>query len=258
MARISAALGIGFVLIVGGLWVTRQPAPVPAPARPAADPFAARRPTPAIEGVAPSGAALPAERPFLEPSGAGVIAYGAGDLATSLEQFRTAVEQNPQDAESWSNLGQVLVKMNRTAEALPAFDRAIALLPGRWAYRFNQARALGLVGRLEESIAAYRVSQQLFPADYATTFNLALALHKKGDDEAAIEQYQKAIALNPGDASFRIALALSYERLKKPAEAAEAYGEALRLAPSAPDADSVRARIAQLTGQPAATSGRGA
>jgi Flp pilus assembly protein TadD len=81
-----------------------------------------------------------------------------------------------------------------------------------------------------------------------TTFNLARALGIKGDHAAAADEYKKAIELEPADASFRMALGVTYERLQKPAEAAAAYQEALRLAPSAPDADRVRARIAQLTG----------
>jgi Flp pilus assembly protein TadD len=87
-----------------------------------------------------------------------------------------------------------------------------------------------------------------------TTFNLALSLHKKGDEAGAIEQYQKAINLQPDDASFRKALGISYERLQKPSEAAAAYQEYLRLSPAAPDADKVRARIAELTGAPAPSS----
>jgi cytochrome c-type biogenesis protein CcmH/NrfG len=62
-----------------------------------------------------------------------------------------------------------------------------------------------------------------------------------------VDEYKKAIELEPGDASFRMALAWTYEKLQKPSEAAAAYEEALRLAPSAPDADLVRGRIAQLT-----------
>ena len=144
--------------------------------------------------------------------------------------------------------------MNRPADAIPYLSRAVSLAPDRWAYQFNLARALGLVGRMDESIQGYRVAQQLFPNDYVTTFNLALALHKQGDEAAAIEQYQKAIVLQPDDASFRKALAISYERLQKSAEAAAAYQEYLRLSPAAPDADKVRARIAELTGAPVASS----
>ena len=90
-----------------------------------------------------------------------------------------------------------------------------AILPGRWAYQFNLARALGLLGRMDEAVAGYRRAQALFPDDYATTFNLAMTLHQKGDEAAAVEQYQKAIALQPEDASFRKALGISYEQLQQ-------------------------------------------
>jgi predicted TPR repeat methyltransferase len=101
---------------------------------------------------------------------------------------------------------------------------------------------------MAESIQGYRHAQELFPDDYVTTFNLALTLHKSGDEPAAVVEYQKAINLQPDDASFRKALGLSYERLQKRAEAAAAYQEYLRLSPDAADADTVRTRIAELTG----------
>jgi tetratricopeptide (TPR) repeat protein len=144
----------------------------------------------------------------------------------------------------------MLVRLHRVEEAIPHFERAIALEPRRAMHRVSLARALGLLQRWDDSIAAYRYAQQLSPADYVTTFDLALTLHKKGDEAAAVAEYQKAIALDPGDASFRRAIAESYEALNRPREAAAAYSEYLRLFPSAPDAEEVRAQIAVLTAQP--------
>jgi tetratricopeptide (TPR) repeat protein len=141
----------------------------------------------------------------------------------------------------------MLVRLKRTEEALPHFDRAIALLPQRWAYHFNRARALALLERWDDAVAGYKQAQGLFPDDYATSFNLAQALHRKGAEESAVQEYLRAIALNPSDATFRLALGISYEQLQKRAEAAAAYGEYLRLLPSAPDAEQVRARISMLT-----------
>ncbi len=251
--RLGIAAGVlcgAFALAVLGLWITgdRAPAPSAGVARP--DALAGRRADapPAPQHAAPAAIdAEPAERPFLDASGAGATAYGTGDYASALARYTEAVEKNPQDAESLSNLGQVLVRLNRTDEAIPYFERAVAIIPGRWAYHFNLARALGLVGRSAEAIASYREAQALFPDDYATAFNLALTLHRAGDEAAAVEQYQKAIALQPEDASFRKALGVSYEQLRKGPEAAAAYQEYLRLSPSAPDADKVRERIARLT-----------
>jgi tetratricopeptide (TPR) repeat protein len=256
LAIISAALAASFVVVVAGLWMWRAWG-TPRPAAKSVAPPAASAPRETSAPVSEPARAVPQlgrDRPFLDPSGAGAAAYGEGDYAAALTQYQAAVEKNPRDTDALSNLGQVLVKMNRPADAIPYLNRAVSAAPDRWAYQFNLARALGLVGRLDESIAGYRAAQLLFPNDYVTTFNLALSLHKKGDEAAAVEEYQKAINLQPDDASFRKALGISYERLQKSAEAAAAYQEYLRLSPAAPDADKVRARIAELTGGAAATS----
>ena len=250
LAQWSAALGASFVLVVGGLWLMKDDEPATVTAAPRTDPFADRRQAKSAPGQPAPAAAKLAEpaTPFLEPSGAGATAYATGDYQSALEQYKAAVAKNPEDAESHSNLGQILVRLGKPAEAIPHFEKAIALIPDRWAYRFNLARALSVMGKWDEAIASYRQAQQLFPNDYATTFNLALTLHKKGDDEAAVEEYKKAIALSPTDASFHFALALSYERLQRRSDAVAAYEEYLRLAPAAGDADKIKARIAELSG----------
>ncbi len=245
LARAAAVVVGLFALTIAGLWLTSDSAAVPRAAGPVPDSLAARGSAarvPAPADVAPTVA----DRPFLDPAGSGSLAYASGDYNNSLAHYLEAVRKNPDDAESLSNLGQVLVRLNRTAESIPYFERAVAILPGRWAYHFNLARALGLLNRHEGAVAGYRRAQELFPDDYVTTFNLALALHRKGDEAAAVEQYHRAIVLQPEDASFHKALGISLEQLQKGSEAAAAYGEYLRLSPSAPDADKVRARIAQL------------
>jgi Flp pilus assembly protein TadD len=248
MATWSAGALAVAVLVVAGLWLAKDPEPSSTiPAKRPADPLAARR----VQPPAPpqTQPEQETERPFLDPSGAGATAYAAGNYSSALEQFQAAIAKNPDDAEALSNLGQILVKLGRVAEAIPYYERAIKIIPQRWAYRFNLARAQGLLGKWDEAVATYREAQQLFPNDYATSFNLALALHKKGDDVGAVDEYKKAIELDPSDASFRMALAISLEKLQRRAEAIAAYNDYLQLSPSAPDADRVRARIAQLSGQ---------
>jgi Flp pilus assembly protein TadD len=247
-AQIAAGTTTIFLLIVSVLWFTREPEPqTTAPTIAREDPLATRRNEPAAEST-PSAASAATDRPFMEPTAQGYVAYQAGDLNAALARFEDAVKRNPNDAESFSNLGQVLVKLGRVEDAMPHFQRACTLMPGRWAYRFNLARAEGLLGNWDGAVASYRQAQQLFPDDYVTTFNLAMALHKKGDEAGAVAEYEKAIALEPNDPSFRLALAISYEKLQKRQEAAAAYAEYLRLSPDAADADKVRARIALLTG----------
>ena len=250
MAKIAGTVLGSFVVALGALWIARGGEPEVKVTAPPRDPLAARRQAPPAEVAEAPAAAPDSQRAFMDPAAKGTAAYDSGDYQGALAQFEDAVKAHPQDPEAANNLGQVLVKLGRATEALPHFQRACSLNADKWSYRFNLARALGLLQRWEESIASYRQAQRLYPDDYVTTFNLALALHKKGDDAAAIEEYNKAIALNPGEASYRMALAISYEGLQKRQDAASAYNEYLRLAPSATDAEKVRLRIAQLTGQP--------
>lgn len=257
MIHATAAFVGLFVLVVLVLWWRSDDGPEAAVTRQPSNPRAGQ-PSP---GVSTPAGRLAQPEPgvaFLDPSGAATLAYSAGDYPTALAQFQEAVQKNPNDAESLSNLGQVLVKLGRTEEALPHFERATTLNPDRWAYRFNLARALGLLGRWNESIASYEQAQRLFPDDYVTMFNLAMALHKSGNEVAAVEQYRKAIELNPEDASFRLALANSYERLQNRSEALSAYSEYLRLSPTGPEAEQVRARMTQLTGATAPATAAGA
>jgi tetratricopeptide (TPR) repeat protein len=254
LQKMTAAICGVFVLAMAILWLRQGPAPAASAARAAADPLSSRRQaTPATPAAAPEAPAQ--ERTFYEPAAAGAVAYGTGDYAAALARYQAAVGQNPQDAESWSNLGQILVRMNRLPEAIAALEKAIAILPDRWAYQFNLARAQGLSGDWKAAIATYRRAQALFPDDYATTFNLALACHKAGNEAAAVVEYEKAIRLAPEDASFRMAFAISLEKLGRARDAAAAYGEYLRLSPSAPDADKVRTRIAELSASPGPAAG---
>jgi tetratricopeptide (TPR) repeat protein len=256
MAQWTGGLVGLFVLGLGGLWITSDSASSSTPPRAVRDPLAGRRVSKEASGTKSEVSTTPTSaRPFLEPAGSAALAYSNGNYEAALQHYKDAIQKNPQDAESLSNIGQVLVRLGKTQEAVPYFDQAIALIPNRWAYRFNLARALGLLGRYDESIASYREAQQLFPDDYVTTFNLGLALHKKGDDRAAVEEYLKAIALAPTDASFHFALALSYERLRRNSEAIAAYEQYLRLAPNASDAEQVRMRMSQLSAPTVPTPG---
>ena len=241
-------VGIGIVVLgVAGMPMMRRVTP-PSAALPLVIPAVGDAAQPAGPSSAEPSTKPPAvQRSFVEAAAAGSTAYRAGDFEGAVAQYREAVQRNPDDAEAHSNLGQVLVRMKQAEEALPHFDRAIQLIPNRWAYHFNRARALGMLERWPEAVAGYRQAQQLYPDDYAIAFNLGQALQRTGDDAAAVEEFKRAASLDATDPSFQMAIGMAYERLKKPAEAAAAYAEALRLAPEAPDAERVRARIAQLT-----------
>jgi tetratricopeptide (TPR) repeat protein len=225
------------------LGVLTRPTP-----EPIAPPAAARRS--AVLGAPHTLLAAPEREPAARdgvPAQSGVQAYQRGDLEGARALFSQAIEENPRDAESLNNLGQVLVRLGRVAEAIDHLDRAVALNDRKWSYRFNRARAAGLMGDWTRAVADYRVADALFPDDHVTLFNLSLALHQAGDDAAANGLLRRVAALAPEEPDVHYALGLSEERLGRSHEAAAAYRRYLAVQPSADNAPLVQARIEHLT-----------
>jgi len=234
-------LGMAFLLGVGALLQTEPSEAAVQPVTALPDLLAARR-KPAVTAESRTR--------HNAPSGFDEATYAAGDGARALAQFKDAVDRNPDNAQALTSLGLMLVRLQRTEEALPHLHRAIALEPNKATYRVNLANALAQLNRLKEAVEAYREAQRIQPSDPITAFHLAATLQKMGEYAAAVEAFQKAISLDRADAGSRLGLARSYDALNRWPEAIEAYNAYLQLAPSAPDAHQVRTRIGQLTTQP--------
>jgi tetratricopeptide (TPR) repeat protein len=179
---------------------------------------------------------------------AGESAYAQGQMSVALSAFEGAVAAFPGDADAENNLGQLLSRLGRGAEAVPHLERAAAADPGKWTYRFNLARARGIAGDWEGAVADYRVAATIFPDDHVTLFNLGRALQRAGDHAASVEPLERAVALSPDEPSLLLSLASSYERVSRLPDAAQAYRSFLDRAPRAADAPAIRARIARLEG----------
>jgi tetratricopeptide (TPR) repeat protein len=243
LAMISGTL-LALALIAVGLIHLQQPAEtatvIP---KSVTDPLAARR----AASAAAVAAAQAEESAPADPAASAEADYAAGDGGKLLDTYRDAVQRRPEDADARTSLAQLLVRLKRTEEALPHFERAIALDAQRPAHHVNLGNAFAQLQRWDEAIESLRRGQQMQPGDSTTTFDLAKALHRKGDHAAAVTEFQKVIGLDPNDPSVRIALAETYEALNQRPQAAEAYTQYLKLAPSGPDADKARLRIARLT-----------
>lgn len=241
LALIAGTLLALAVVALGAIYLQQPAETATVIPKSVADPLAARRTASAAAVAAEAEASAPADP---EPRAEADLATGE---ATLLEGYRHAVQRRPEDADARTSLAQVLVRLKRTEEALPHFERAVALDPQRPAHHVNLGNAFVQLQRWDEATESLRRALQIQPNDPITAFDLAKALHRKGDHAAAVTEFQKVIELNPNDPSARIALAESYEALNQRPQAAAAYGEYLRLAPSGPDAEKARVRIARLT-----------
>lgn len=125
--------------------------------------------------------------------------------------------------------GKGLYAQKRTTESLAAFERAIALEPGKASYWNSKGNALWSLKRYEEALAALEQALALDPEFALAWNNKGNALWRLKRPNDALAAYERALAL---DAQFAIAWSNKGEvlwHLQREAEALVAYERALAL-----------------------------
>lgn len=155
-----------------------------------------------------------------------------------LPALRRALELQPTDALSHSNLGNALKDIGQFDEAVLCYRRGLQLnsaLPG---IHYNLGLALMDLGKFDDAVACYRQALTLKP-DYAEIHSdLGNALAKLGKTDLAFASYRKALALKPDYAEAHYNLGNILQDLGQLDNALSSYRHALALQPNFPKAHS--------------------
>jgi len=127
---------------------------------------------------------------------------------------------------AWANAGKILFGFGRLAEALSAFETAIALAPGDADAWCSRAGALRELGRLEDSLASARRALALEPTHAEAAINLGNALMKLDRMEEALDAYASAAAVRPDYAAALCGQGVALQNLGRFAEAMAAFERA--------------------------------
>jgi tetratricopeptide (TPR) repeat protein len=187
-----------------------------------------------------------------------------GELDLALANLREASKLDPNDPELLSGLGQVMLKMDRYAEAAQYCKAAIRAYPSRcedwlnaglalyglgqvkeaeehlrkamefdpqWAPAYSQmGRILAETGRIDEAIATYKQAIKLDPMLQECHFNIAVLYMRQGDFQSAAVELRKKIAIE-ADYDAWSNLGGCMVAMKRLEDAEKAYMEAIKLAP---------------------------
>ena len=83
-----------------------------------------------------------------------------------LEVLRGELAHEPEDPDLLAALGDALLRENRSAEAVVAFDRVVALRPDDWSAAFALGTALRGQGDVGGALAAWRRALALDPSNF--------------------------------------------------------------------------------------------
>jgi tetratricopeptide (TPR) repeat protein len=137
----------------------------------------------------------------------GVVLRRQQRNAEALEAFTTAVRLAPRNADALNNLGVVLHQLGRPDEAIARFEQAIAVRPGLPSALTNWGNVLKDRDDLEGAARLYERALASEP-DFADALNnRANVALDAGDFEAAERGYRRAVAANPAFVDPRFSLA---------------------------------------------------
>jgi serine/threonine-protein kinase len=147
----------------------------------------------------------------------------------AIQNFRQAIELDPQLYSSYETFGSFYFNRGRYQEAEEQFRQGIKLAPGRPAAYANLGGVLLDERKYAEAVEALQTSLKLKETPHALN-NLGAAYAFLKRDDLAMQNYRRAATLQPGNVLYRVNLGDSERRLGNLVDAKPAYREGKRLA----------------------------
>jgi Flp pilus assembly protein TadD len=129
-----------------------------------------------------------------------------GELGAALTWLKQATELEPDSAVFWEHLAELHGEREASAEAIPCWERALAIEANRASAHNGMAWALQDEGRLAEAEDHFRTALRLQPGFAAAQMNLGGVYEERGDLSEAEGAFREALLLQP-------AFALPHTRL---------------------------------------------
>jgi predicted O-linked N-acetylglucosamine transferase (SPINDLY family) len=162
-------------------------------------------------------------------------------FAEAMTAFERAIAIAPNFVEALTNRGALLLTTKNHQAALASFDAALAINPGMVEAWNNRGNALSELGRYDEAIASYDKVLALKPGIFETLLNRSNALLASRRADEALSGYEDALKANPNNAVAQKGRANALFELKRFDEAVGAFENILA---HDPDFDYARGDLA--------------
>jgi tetratricopeptide (TPR) repeat protein len=141
------------------------------------------------------------------------------------------LRRDPGDADAHTLLGDVLLELGETVDAIAHYRESLRLRPGVSAVENQMASALLGAGKVDEALGLYAGALEREPDNHQVRVNLAMALAVSGRLEAAEAELRRALELGPGSIEAHLNLGAVLNDLGRPAEARRHLERAVGMRP---------------------------
>ncbi|NMC00640.1 MAG: tetratricopeptide repeat protein [Thermoanaerobaculaceae bacterium] len=142
-----------------------------------------------------------------------------------------ALRMNPNLAEAWYNLGNIVFHQKQLEEALACYERAATSDP-KMASAYTQIGLTLLeMGKICNADKPFLKALEIDPSEYFAHLGLSEFYRRAKDSAKALKYAEMAVNIEPSDPNAYNILGIAYEFNKKYKEAEKAYQKALELEP---------------------------
>ena len=162
----------------------------------------------------------------------GIALQQTGDHAAAEKIFRQVLERDPEHPDALHMLGLTLHGQGRFAEAAPAIDKAITVLPNQAMFHTHAGVVAAALGTLDPAVEHYKMAIKCDP-DYADAYNnFGVLLDAIGMYDQALQILNQGLSRNSNAAMLFANRGKVLMRLGRDVDAQRNYEKALEINPS--------------------------
>jgi tetratricopeptide (TPR) repeat protein len=171
----------------------------------------------------------------------GLVCLAKKDIAESLSHFTKATEAFPDYYEAHYHVGVAETKLGHRQDAMRAFQKAIDLSGGKYAWaEFGFGYLLYLEGKPEEAVTIVQKGLEVDESSTAGYLILGMALLRLNRLEEAQSSAREALLRNPNLAQAHLVLADAYARRHEYRAQLQDLDAYLKLEPNGEESEQVR------------------
>ncbi len=159
----------------------------------------------------------------------GLKALDAKQYDQAAQLFSQAVEADPNDYTAHFHLGLAYSLLGKDAEAIPEYQKTLALKPGLYQAELNLGILLVREKRAKEAVPLLDAAAQAKPKEFRPQWHLAEALLASGDAAQAEAHYRTAAEMDPKSAAAELGLGRAQAQQGRLEEAAGHFRKAAQL-----------------------------
>jgi len=186
--------------------------------------------------------------------GLGVVYLQQQKTTEARECFERATTLEPAYPDTlpnaWNNLGLLAAREGRAAEAIPLFQKALALSPDHLIALENLGNAYRQLKQWEDARKTLEHAVAVGPQDAEANYSLAMVYAQFNDSDRAYEYLQRALRIRPDYPEALNNLGVLYLRTQRRDQAVQTFEECIRVAPKFDQAYLNLARVYILEGTP--------